>query len=161
MNLISENYLMHHGVKGMKWGVRKKQETYQRAAERAKKFSQYAQESHNKYKAMSSAKGPVRKINNEDGHSYEVDKETVNRWKRVSSRQVKAYNDLYKKYSSTPVNKITRKDYKNAKKFLNRAFEDAELSDYPLWKDSSGRNTKNYQLDRDYSFETGKFNRKK
>ena len=151
MNLISEDYLMHHGVKGMKWGVRKREQTYRKAAQQAKQFGQYAVESHNNYKEIRDVAN-----NKVKGHSTTATKEDANRWMRVSSRQKKAYDELYKKYSSTPVNKITRKDYRNAKKFLKTKFEDADYTDVML-----GNKTSNYQLNKDYDFETGSFRKKK
>ena len=140
---------MHHGVKGMKWGVRKRQETYRRAAEQAKQFSGYASESHSNFSKI--------KANKKKG----IGQGTINRWKKVSIKQKAEYDKLYKKYSSTPVNQITKKDYKAAKRFLNMSFEDADYTDYPVWKSSNGVNYKNYQLDPEYSFETGKFKKKK
>ena len=151
MNLISQDYLMHHGVKGMKWGVRKRQETYRKAAKQAKQFGQYAVESHKNYKEIRDvASGKVK------GTRTTATKEDASRWMRVSSRQKKAYDELYKKYSSTPVNKITRKDYKAAKKFLKTKFEDADFTDV-----MTGNKTTNYQLRKDYDYETGAFKKKK
>lgn len=144
MNLISEDYLMHHGVKGMKWGVRKRQEVYRRAAEQAKQYSGYASESHSNFSKMKANK------------KKDIGKNEISRWKRVSSRQKSQYDRLYKKYSSTPVNQITRKDYKAAKKFLKTNFEDADYTDVFF----NGKTT-NYQLRNDYDFETGSFKKKK
>lgn len=154
MNLISEDYLMHHGVKGMKWGVRKRQETYRRAAEQAKRFSGYASESHNNYKYLNDAKksGTTIRKPKKEGPNWvpsKVSKEDTSRWMRISSKQKKAYDELYKKYSSTPVNKITRKDYKAAKRFLKQNFVDAEYSDV-----YGGSKVRNYQ--ENYDFENGK-----
>lgn len=144
MNLISEDYLMHHGVKGMKWGVRRRQETYRKAAQRAKQFGQYAVETHTQYSNMKPGK-----------NRNSVKSGDISRWKKVSARQKSEYDKLYKKYSSTPVDKITKKDYKAAKKFLKTSFEDADYTDVAF-----GKETTNYQLRKDYDFETGKFKKR-
>ena len=56
MKLISEDYLMHHGVKGMKWGVRKSPE---RSAKREYRLNTYKNTLSNKAQKKSS-KGKSR-----------------------------------------------------------------------------------------------------
>ena len=38
MNLISENYLIHHGVKGQKWGVRRQQRDQRKLLKKTTKY---------------------------------------------------------------------------------------------------------------------------
>ena len=81
MNLISEDYLMHHGVKGMKWGVRHDQK-------QVAKYSAKARTQRN-YNAKASLNFKKKK-----GKAYFDDDELWN----ISSKEEKAeYNAMAKR----------------------------------------------------------------
>lgn len=85
-NLISENYLMHHGVKGMKWGVRNEQ----------------------RKQANRQFRSDIRKARKKQLKTF-VSKDYFNRnkrreanstfrkeYKQARSKQIKTYKDSYK-----------------------------------------------------------------
>lgn len=130
MNYYNNTELYHHGIKGQKWGVRrfqnedgsltskgkKRQKIMEEASDKAKRFIGYANE-------------------NIKDYTKNRDNENI----RISKRQIKRYKKLYDKYSNMDVATISKKDLKEAKKFVKKAiFNDAHLtwtSDHDNYED--------------------------
>ena len=94
------NYLMHHGVKGMRWGVRKKIATY-RLNRNAKKADKY-QEASDRWKAKankmhesSAEQGPIAY-----GKSYNRIKQANN-----NAKQLQKYSNHYTKITNSYIKK--------------------------------------------------------
>nr|DAG85721.1 MAG TPA: hypothetical protein [Caudoviricetes sp.] len=95
------DYLMHHGVKGMKWGVRKKIATY-RLNRNAKKANKY-QEASDRQKAKANRmhesaaeQGPIAY-----GKSYNRIKQANN-----NAKQLQKYSNHYTKITNSYIKKL-------------------------------------------------------
>lgn len=123
--------LLHHGVKGQKWGVRrqmKRQAVIQSAAQKAQRqASMYRTDAKNfnKYKASKSDKA---------------------RWVKASKSAEKYYLSKQSEFSKMSSNKISRAQVKDAKKWLKDNYTHVE-ADYADVHTSKG--TTNYLLDYD------------
>ena len=142
-------YLVHHGIKGQKWGVRRFQNAdgsltaagvkrygiVQEAAKKASKFSKYAEQNTKRY---AKNKGDWVK---DDGIDYK--KESI----RISERQAKWYKTLAEKYNNMTkdVSTISKADLKEAKQFVNKAFfTDAKYSFYYSMDGTPGGSTEDH-----------------
>ena len=102
--LISQNYLMHHGVKGMKWGVRHDPE---RAAQRAKAKAVY--------------KETKKDLKEQSRKNYKDFKETYKFSKNLYKKGLKVNKQAYK---SGKIDKENYKDYKRKNRELrNEAYD--------------------------------------
>ena len=135
-----EPYLMHYGVKGMKWGVRRyqnadgtltakgkeRQKIFDDAAKKADKFARWAHR------------------NATDPSVYKVTRNNsmtpadVSRMRSASSHQEKYYRALAQQYRNTSVNDLAnKKAVKAAKKFVKKGwFDDADYADFE-WNGTS------------------------
>ena len=103
MNLISEDYLMHHGVKGMKWGVRhdpERQKAKQLYKETKKDLSNESKRIYNEYKETNKFQKNLYKkglkLNKQLYKSGKIDKENYSEYKKLNKRQTRqASKDLY------------------------------------------------------------------
>ena len=120
------DYLIHYGVKGMKWGVRKqptfiqrrRQATMKSASElAAKRARMYGQD----VKYYSNSK-------NRKGSSTKSDME---RWAKASNNAKDYFNSKKKEYSNLSSSRVSRKQVKNARKWMkNYGFHtEAEYAD--------------------------------
>lgn len=122
---METNYLIHHGVKGQKWGVRryqnpdgtltsagkKKQDIIDEAAKKADRFAKYSRED---YETFSKGKTSDQK-----------------RWARVSQQGETYYKNKANTYKSYKVYQISKKQYKEAKNFVKKSFyTDPDYADY-------------------------------
>lgn len=145
--ISGERYLAHHGIKGMKWGVRRYQNpdgTYTAAGLRrrralddasaeAKRFKAYADNNARKFEQMKSS-GPKRPVTVGD----------LDRWINVSKKQSADYKRVIDTLKNTRIDDLDRKKLKAIEKWTkNATFEDADYTDV-----RNGRSTTNYQ-DRD------------
>lgn len=149
METYYKNYLSHHGIKGQKWGLRrfqnedgsyksgaegryddsdgisihrkasKKQQIIMSNAERkANRNAQLAKEDADRYeKAAKNAKSDEERSDNE-------------RWASVSRKNEERAKAAAQKYSNMKVNRVDRKTIKEAKNYANKAYEEAEFTDY-------------------------------
>lgn len=146
--VYSQDYLVHYGIKGQKWGIRRWQNEdgtfneagkkrygfIEEAANKASKFAQYAREDRKRYTDQLS--GKVKREN--------ASKSDLNRWIEVTKAQEKKYTELANKYKSMKLSDVSKRDLKDAKKFAKDFFTEAEYSDYF----QNGR-WENYQLPSD------------
>lgn len=138
MNLISEDYLMHHGVKGMKWGVRHDPDRTSKAFRKLQNFDEgYASGEYKGKKAEKTRNKLIKKANT----LYNKDKKekAQNDYKDMKKSLKKAHKDQYKEYSKAwseaakktnaakKVNKdlyksgkIQKEEYRTNKKYLTR-----------------------------------------
>lgn len=123
MNLISEDYLMHYGVKGMKWGVRKDQRVVD-AANRRKEVGANRVKAENK----------LTKYNLRHPTASFYGSKNYNTWKKLDNNLTKAnkdYNKANKDYYDTKQTvklenyqqKLIKKADKNAGNYRREARE--------------------------------------
>ena len=128
------NELYHHGIKGQKWGVRRYQNKdgslTKLGQKRMQVFSDAADKAKKNYKY---AKADAERFTKErDSGKYKkgVTRNDYDRWIRVSEKNMKRANETIKKYSNYTVNDISRANLKEAKDYIQRAYEDADYTDY-------------------------------
>lgn len=98
---------------------KKYSETFDKAAEKADKFYEYANKDKESY-----TKKRDKFINQglKEGTSKKQANYFMDNNIRISKRQAKRYKNLANKYRNVDYDSISRKDYKEAKKFLKNAF---------------------------------------
>lgn len=130
MVFYNNTELYHHGIKGQKWGVRrfqnedgsltskgkKRQKILDEASDKARRFANYAKDDTKEY-----TKNKDKYVNNSDMSKKEYEY-IMNNNIRISKRQAKRYEKLYDKYRNMDVATISKKDLKEAKKFVKKAF---------------------------------------
>ena len=108
MNLISEDYLMHHGVKGMKWGVRKQKNRIDKFYSSKKKYDS------------------VLKKSNKGVSDYWSDPKIQNAWEGKNTRKNRKIIEKGRKEYSLGKN---YKDYKKARQELVKSFSKLKVKD--------------------------------
>lgn len=121
MNLISEDYLMHHGVKGMKWGVRKDPRVQNAYNKRENAYAKY--HSINYAKAKHEITHPSFLIRGTEANrkSNELYKQSVKQWAKVVDASGN-YNDTKR------LVKNERKVSKYSEKAKNKAGYERDLA---------------------------------
>lgn len=134
MVFYNNTELYHHGIKGQRWGVRrfqnedgsltpkgkKRQKIMEEASDKAKRFIGYAKDDTKEY-----TKYRDKYVNdsvNEYGMSKKEALHIMNENIRISKRQAERYKKIYDKYRNMDVATISKKDLKEAKKFVKKAF---------------------------------------
>ena len=130
------DYLMHHGVKGMKWGVRRQLKRQAVLTKAAYEADWHAKEHAKASQYFSNSK-------NKKGSSTNAD---MKRWESASRNAKKYYESKKSEFANISTGKITRKQVKAAKQWMehNKSFERADYTDY---YDISSKKYKNYLND--------------
>ena len=113
-NLISQDYLMHYGVKGMKWGVRHDSESFLGKRAKARRESLKA----HGYKKYSKTNDPISATRNasKELHDYRKNTASLIRSQTTGKDKIKTF---MQRYGNEPVTilgftgtaKTTRKKY--------------------------------------------------
>ncbi len=100
------NYLMHHGVKGMKWGVRRKANKLTRLSNKADLYERKSNAWKNEAQAMDRAASELGPI--AYGQQYNRIKQA-----NANSKQLKKYAKHYEKKTNSYIKKLSE-NYKIA-----------------------------------------------
>lgn len=161
MNLISEDYLMHHGVKGMKWGVRHDPERTERKAkykEQRKKIHAEHKKVYSDYLKTSQKMHRTLKIQRKGAkQAYKagrIDKEFYKKYKKANrnleyrSQESLEYNMAIAQYKLRKAERVNKalylkdvygaesKKYKKGQKLANRNWE--QWQNYTVSKTQNG-----------------------
>lgn len=156
MNLISEDYLMHHGVKGMKWGVRHDPDRTSRAFRKLQNFDEgYASGEYKGKKAEKTRNKLIKKANT----LYKKDeKKQVKSAIEEQNKTLKKYKKALAKYERTKTTYRTQNGYikignTKAKKILDKADKEYRDSVHRADKITAGKKYMNmYDFKRDRYF---------
>ena len=131
MNLISEDYLMHHGVKGMKWGVRHDPERANR--KKVYKLNNYKNKLSNKAKNKASNYRSYARESAKEYNDLEKNGMRSEAWKNRANEKAKSYIDNQGVFWGS-ISAIT---YGNSKSEFNE-YKNAVKNDMREWN-SIGR----------------------
>lgn len=116
--MIYERYegeLKHYGVKGMKWGVKRRRKIVNASAEKASAYQRIANKNAKRYEEYANK---IRR----DKSSSKVDKEGSYKLNMAISKELirkgKEYGQISKMYKTMNVSEMSRKDLRKAKRFL-------------------------------------------
>lgn len=128
--ILYNEELYHHGVRGMKWGVRrqrKRQAIINSAATLAAKRADMYREDAKRY--------------SNDKNRQAASKKDMKRWEKASQNAAKYFDSKKEEFSKLSASKISRKQVKAAEKWMKsyRSHHDAEYTDV-----LSRRGTTNY-----------------